>query len=265
MPGYWNFPNCQKCECNGHAQTCDSKTGECIGCQEFTTGYSCDRCIDSYYGNPFLGSSIGCRPCRCPDTIVSGHSHADSCDLDTYTNDMICRCEIGYTGPRCDICADNYFGNPEHPGGVCKPCDCSSNVDPRAAGNCNSRTGQCNNCLHQTHGEHCEYCKDGFFGNALEQDCQQCHCDVLGTNSTILHCDRYSGQCPCLKNVEGMACNRCIDNHWKIASGEGCEACACDSVGSEENQCNPVSFFNYFLNNFLIKYLFAVRWTMRLS
>ena len=31
---------------------------------------------------------------------------------------------------------------------------------------------------------------------------------------------------------------RCKENHWKIASGEGCEHCNCDPVGSESESCN---------------------------
>ena len=30
---------------------------------------------------------------------------------------------------------------------------------------------------------------------------------------------------------------RCAENHWKIASGEGCEACDCDPVGSTNTSC----------------------------
>ena len=30
QPGYWNFPICQPCQCNGHASTCDNETGTCI-------------------------------------------------------------------------------------------------------------------------------------------------------------------------------------------------------------------------------------------
>jgi coxsackievirus/adenovirus receptor len=41
-----------------------------------------------------------------------------------------------------------------------------------------------------------------------------------------------------LPNVEGLSCDRCAVDHWKIASGEGCEACSCDSVGSLSTQCN---------------------------
>lgn len=239
QPGFWNFPNCQMCECNGHSQNCDPRTGECIDCQDSTAGYNCDRCIESFYGNPLLGSEIGCRACRCPDTAASGHSHADHCQLDPRSNDMICYCREGYSGARCDVCSENYFGNPETPGGTCEKCECSNNVDPSRRGNCDLHSGKCLQCLYETTGDHCEYCRDGFHGNALVQDCRECDCDVLGTNSTIKHCDRYTGQCPCLKNVEGIRCDQCIANHWKIASGEGCEHCNCDPIGSESDQCNP--------------------------
>lgn len=239
LPGFWNFPDCRMCECNGHAQTCNSQTGECHSCQDSTTGSHCDSCLVGYYGNPFLGSDIGCRACRCPDTVASGHTHSDGCSLDPRTNDMICHCEEGYTGPRCDVCADNYFGNPEVPGGSCQKCECNNNMDPYRPGNCDKKTGQCLQCLYNTAGDHCEYCADGYHGDALNHDCRRCDCDLLGTNSTILHCDRYTGQCPCLQNVMGMRCDSCADNHWKIARGDGCDACDCDPVGAVSNQCNP--------------------------
>lgn len=230
------------CECNGHTPTCNSKTGECSQCQDFTQGWKCDRCLDGYYGNPLLGSEIGCRPCRCPDTIASGHSYANECLLDPKANDVICLCDQGYAGAKCDVCADNYFGNPDRPGGVCQQCDCSNNVDLNQPGNCDPKSGQCLQCLYDTEGDHCEFCRDGFYGNALEQNCRPCDCNVLGTNQTVQHCDRFTGQCPCLANVRGQYCEDCIENHWKIASGEGCEACNCDPVGSMSEQCNPVSW-----------------------
>lgn len=239
LPGFWNFPECRMCECNGHAQTCDSGTGECHSCQDFTAGANCDRCVEGYYGNPYLGSDIGCRACRCPDTVASGHFHSEGCSLDARSNDMVCHCQEGYTGARCDVCADNYFGNPEIPGGTCQKCDCSNNIDPYQTGNCDAKTGKCMHCLYNTDGDHCEYCKNGYHGDALEHTCRQCDCDLLGTNSTIEFCDRYTGQCPCLKNVHGLRCDTCADNHWKIARGEGCDPCDCDPIGAVTDQCNP--------------------------
>lgn len=152
---------------------------------------------------------------------------------------MICYCREGYTGARCDVCADNYFGHPERADGSCQPCKCNNNVDPGRRGNCDLHTGKCLQCLYETTGDSCESCRDGFWGNALDQRCVECDCDVLGTNGTIQYCDNQSGQCPCLKNVHGIRCDQCIENHWKIASGEGCEHCNCDLNGSENEQCNP--------------------------
>ena len=51
---------------------------------------------------------------------------------------------------------------------------------------------------------------------------------------TRFECDRKDGTCHCLPNVQGKFCSDCIENHWKIASGEGCEHCECDPVGSKK-------------------------------
>ncbi|XP_047469022.1 laminin subunit beta-1-like isoform X2 [Penaeus chinensis] len=238
QPGFWNFPNCQRCECNGHADTCDSYSGICHECRDNTTGPNCALCIEGFYGDPRLEVGIACRPCPCPGTVDSGHSFADRCALDPRTKDVVCECADGYAGSRCDVCADNYFGNPEVPGGQCESCDCSNNIDISRPGNCDSRSGECIQCLFNSFGFNCERCRPGFYGDALNQQCRECVCNILGTNQTIEFCDHETGQCPCLPNVLGLECDRCAANHWKIASGIGCERCACDPVGSYSEQCN---------------------------
>lgn len=236
--GYWNFPSCQQCECHGHADVCDPKTGACTSCRDFTEGHRCDRCEEGYYGDPRLGVDIPCRACPCPGTKESSHSFAARCTLDELTADVVCECEQGYAGSRCDVCADNYFGHPEEPGGSCQACDCNDNTDVTKPGNCDHHTGQCLQCLHNTGGDHCEHCRNDFFGDAFLKTCTICSCEILGTNCSVGFCNRVTGQCPCYKNVIGLQCDECLENHWKIASGEGCDACECDPVGSNSTQCN---------------------------
>jgi len=48
--------SCQFCQCNGNVDsnnrnTCDSKTGQCLGCLFNTEGFNCERCKPGFYGN----------------------------------------------------------------------------------------------------------------------------------------------------------------------------------------------------------------------
>lgn len=96
--GFWNFPNCQRCDCNGHADICNSHTGACVNCRDNTQGHTCDICLEGYYGDPRLGVDIPCRQCPCPGITSSVHSFADRCSLDPYTKDVVCDCWDGYSG-----------------------------------------------------------------------------------------------------------------------------------------------------------------------
>lgn len=96
--GFWNFPNCLRCECNGHADTCNARTGACIDCRDNTQGHFCEQCSEGYYGDPKLNVNIPCRSCPCPGVPGSGHSYAKKCSLDQYTMDVVCECQEGYSG-----------------------------------------------------------------------------------------------------------------------------------------------------------------------
>lgn len=69
-----------------------------------------------------------------------------------------------FPGPKCDICSDGYYGDPTGKNGsisICKPCDCNSNVDQNAIGNCDRVTGECLKCIYNTGGPQCDQCLPG--------------------------------------------------------------------------------------------------------
>ncbi|KAI7793829.1 laminin subunit beta-2 [Triplophysa rosa] len=245
-PGQWGFPNCRPCQCNGHAESCDLETGECYDCRDNTSGQLCDSCMNGFYGNPLLGSGEHCRPCPCPGHPDSGHSNGSSCHADYSSNQILCHCSEGYAGPRCDQCGPGYYGNPEQPSGLCRPCQCSGNIDPLDPESCDPRTGQCLKCLYNTGGQSCSVCKPGYYGNALAQDCRRCTCVTAGTleaycTDGVCHCDSRTGQCPCKPNIMGHNCDQCSPNHWNFGSEGGCEPCGCPLPNALSTHCNMFS------------------------
>ncbi|ALC44510.1 LanA [Drosophila busckii] len=238
-PGYYRQKNgpyggyCVPCECNGHADTCDCATGICNNCQHSTRGDHCEQCIAGYYGNATLGSPHDCIICACPLPIDS-NNFATGCEISESGDKIHCDCLPGYTGASCESCANGFYGSPEIPGEVCKPCECSGNINPEEQGSCDTRTGECKHCLNNTSGMACNLCAPGFYGDAIKlKNCQSCDCDVMG----LLECDPFEGKCKCLPNVIGERCDRCMPNHYGIDSGMGCHACDCGRA-SNSTQCN---------------------------
>uniref|UniRef100_A0A8C8DH37 Laminin subunit beta-2 n=1 Tax=Oncorhynchus tshawytscha TaxID=74940 RepID=A0A8C8DH37_ONCTS len=244
--GHWGFPNCKRCLCNGHAEECHQRTGACLNCRDNTGGDKCDRCANGYYGNPVLGTGMGnqCRACPCPDGPNSGRHFAASCYQDNRNRQVVCNCNQGYTGSRCEECAPGYYGNPSQPGGRCQPCRCSNNIDMSDLDACDRRTGECKKCLYNTEGPDCGVCKSGYYGDASRRNCRKCTCSFLGTEHTQCTardecvCQRATGQCQCLPNTIGLTCDHCKPNYWNLASGRGCEACGCDPNNAVNSACN---------------------------
>uniref|UniRef100_A0A8D0G091 Laminin subunit beta-1 n=1 Tax=Strix occidentalis caurina TaxID=311401 RepID=A0A8D0G091_STROC len=246
QPGHWGFPACRPCQCNGHAEDCDPRTGSCLRCRDHTAGRHCERCQDGYYGDPVLGSGQQCRPCPCPGYPGTRHYHGSACHADDETHHIVCLCAPGYTGPRCDRCSPGYFGAPEMEGGVCRPCQCNNNIDASDPGACDPHTGHCLRCLYHTAGPRCAHCQPGYYGNALQRSCRRCGCDPRGT--LVSHCatgacacDRGTGACACRPNVVGKTCDRCAPHFWSLGGPGGCEPCGCHPTRALHPACDAVT------------------------
>ena len=160
-----------------------------------------------------------------------------------------------FVGAKCDLCVDGYFGDPQGKAGAisaCEKCNCNGNVDENAIGNCDTKTGECLKCVHNTHGKHCEKCLPGYFGNALALpfgNCSDCGCNPEGTYESdsliqglfqekAYSCDLTTGQCNFKPFIEGRQCNQCIDGYWNIFNEGGCQPCDCDLIGSLDKKCD---------------------------
>nr|XP_060634375.1 laminin subunit beta-4 [Anolis sagrei ordinatus] len=245
LAGYFGFPHCRPCPCNGFAELCDSQTGACLDCGDFTTGDNCERCIDGYYGNPLKREP--CRPCMCPDTPSSGRHFAHSCYQDPWTVQLVCNCFDGYSGNQCDDCLSGFYGNPKATG-QCLPCSCNNNIDEDDPLSCNKDTGECLKCLYNTHGPNCQYCKPGYFGSALLKNCKKCDCNLLGIDPVkcvsgegLCMCDQLSGACSCLPHAVGTKCDQCAPGYWNMTQGTGCHSCGCNLKHSQNSLCDQVT------------------------
>lgn len=232
------FIPCVPCDCNKHTDECDSDTGKCR-CQHNTAGDNCEVCARGFYGNALGGTKDDCQACGCP-----GGGPCIQIDDEI----ILCTdCPEGYSGHRCDSCSDGYFGDPQGrfgPKKNCTLCDCNQNIDANAIGNCDTTSGECLKCIYNTGGQKCDQCLEGFWGNPLASprgNCQQCECYPPGTelNPTGLPvCNQVSGACHCKPHVAGRNCDVCEDGFYNLQSGQGCQGCNCDPIGSFNQTCD---------------------------
>ncbi|XP_072235081.1 laminin subunit alpha-1 [Leuresthes tenuis] len=165
-----------------------------------------------------------------------------------------CVCPPGYTGLSCQDCAAGYFRQPlselapqslkslyVHP---CVPCRCNNHSKI-----CDAKTGECQDCQHNTGGRSCELCAPGYYGNisGSVSDCLRCACP-LQNNSFSATCvsDGAAGdfRCTsCQSGYEGRYCERCSVGYYGNPSllGGVCSQCHCMGWGSLHPFCDMLT------------------------
>ncbi|XP_028925322.1 laminin subunit beta-3 [Ornithorhynchus anatinus] len=242
-----NPHECQRCNCNGHSETCHFDPnvfaasggvsgGVCDHCRDHTEGTNCDRCQLYYFRNRRPGASVEefCIPCECdPDGAVLG------VPCDPLSGQCVCKKNVH--GERCDLCKPGFTGlSVANPQG-CSRCDCDD-LGSRQDMPCDEESGKCL-CLPNVVGPRCDQCAPGYWGIARGRGCQPCMCDPRTSLSP--QCNQLTGQCSCRDDYKGLTCSAaairtCPDREYGL-DGSGCRACDCDFRGTEEQGCDKVT------------------------
>ncbi|EDO43458.1 predicted protein, partial [Nematostella vectensis] len=180
-----------------HGSQCSSSAINVTG----STTWAYDKCpdvnecrlgLDSCHYNSTCVNTYGTYHCICnPGYTGDGKTACNktcypACVHGTCNSNYLCDCDLGWLGTNCTI-----------------DCGCNGHSS------CDQGIGICDQCQDYTHGNHCELCVPGSYGNATtSQGCKACDCNGHG-DVTLGVCDRMTGQCFCKDNTEGLNCERC--------------------------------------------------------
>ncbi|NXB75002.1 NET4 protein, partial [Donacobius atricapilla] len=167
-----------------------------------------------------------------------------------------CMCKHNTAGSHCQHCAPLYNDQPWQAADgktgaprECQSCKCNGHADTchfdmgawLASGNRSG--GVCDNCQHNTEGQHCQRCKLGFYRDlrkpfSAPDACKPCSCHPVGSAVLPLgprtFCDPSTGDCPCKPGVAGPRCDHCLPGYWGFGA-YGCRPCDCARA------CDPLT------------------------
>ncbi|KAH9285907.1 Laminin subunit beta-1 [Echinococcus granulosus] len=216
---HFSTSGCTACNCHPKGSVslqCNSLTSQC-SCRPGIEGRKCDICGSGHWNFPY------CQPCEC-------NGKAEECDQVTGAC-IDCRDNTG--GPRCESCAQGFYGDPLRDV-QCRPCECpGGGVDHSEGCQIHPVTGMQCHCQIGYTGLKCSECAPNYYGNPTEfgGSCQPCDCS--GNLPPEGGCDQVTGAClNCLHNTEGEKCDRCISGYWGNASQQACQPCSCYYLGT---------------------------------
>ncbi|XP_074786402.1 multiple epidermal growth factor-like domains protein 8, partial [Athene noctua] len=162
-------------------------------CHNTPQAFEC-RCRRGYAGD---GTT------HCNRTCYEDCGHGYCSGAPNYT----CICHLGWTSPPANTtgrgaAAGDTVGAAA---ALCSvDCGCHFHSSCETAG-----PGVCDRCQNWTHGERCQLCRPGSFGDATGPGgCRQCRCHGHGRPERG-HCHGHTGACFCAPPTEGPHCERC--------------------------------------------------------
>ncbi|XP_033099240.1 laminin subunit alpha-like [Anneissia japonica] len=170
--GFFDFPNCQRCQCL--SGICHYQTGVCV-CPPNVIGNFCDACKENYFGYDPIA---GCIECDCDPRGTEG----DINKCDRVTGQCSCKHNVG--GRRCDQCLPGHHSYP-----FCHVCNCQLPGTVQRV--CDEVSAECL-CKENVHGEFCHQCDNSTF--YLEErnpkGCTSCFCFGI-TNDCVASSNLY--------------------------------------------------------------------------
>ncbi|XP_022106018.1 laminin subunit alpha-1-like [Acanthaster planci] len=186
--------------------------------------------------------------------ICNCNLHGKYCSVDD-NSETVCQCSHNTMGKNCEQCLPLYNNRPWSVGSTlpfpvgtaneCEKCICNEHSDSCTY---DSFLGQgvCNDCRDNTAGPSCDICVSGYFRNtsisaSSPESCIECNCEPLGTVENDTSCAQFSidgkliGQCNCTENVEGRACDVCMDEYYGLLQVDPqgtCKECSCNLLGT---------------------------------
>ncbi|VDK75274.1 unnamed protein product [Litomosoides sigmodontis] len=184
------------------------------------------------------------------DQTIGGSYTASSVEM--------CQCPPPYSGLSCQQCSPGYYRvNNGRYLGSCVPCNCNGH-----SGSCNSTTGICFDCEHDTFGDHCEFCRVGFYGDATKggpYSCLPCACPYATDRNNFATSCQVSEKgllksCFCKEGYTSDRCERCDIGYYgqPTTVGGSCHRCDCNNNNdlSVDGSCHPITGDCYLcLNN----------------
>ncbi|MCP9266339.1 Kelch domain-containing protein family protein [Dirofilaria immitis] len=194
---------------NQHACQLDpmdcSKQKTCAECQR--VGPNCGWCDDG------SGTGLG----RCLPGSLEAPDNELLCPKDGKSKWYFTNCSVvNYWLSSVEICKrsvllHNNLFDKSYDSIACQ-CNGHSNCTLRRRSlEWNIEEQSCTQCDHNTTGEHCQFCADGFYGDPRNGGrCEECFC-----NGQAKMCNRETGDCYCTtKGVTGKNCSKCEPKYY---------------------------------------------------